>query len=310
VTRRNDPCHCGSGKRYKQCCGRQETSASANRQGKPEDIGNEIGAAMASSWSQAQTRFTCPVCRGACLLFDVVDFNKSCEEAKGKYLNLSGIPVYYARCVICEFCFAPMFSNWSPEEFALRIYNDQYVKVDPDYIEVRPRYNAAALISTFGSLPAFVKHLDYGGGNGLLSTLLRESKWNSRSYDPFVDRDTKIEQLGKFDFITAYEVFEHSSDIQKLMSDLRLLLSPGGFVLFSTLLSDGNVSASRRLNNWWYASPRNGHISLFSGKSLARLAKNSGWNFRSSATGRHVFFTAVPRWASHIFRAGPPDDPA
>jgi hypothetical protein len=32
----------------------------------------------------------CPVCRGATDLFDVVDFNKNCEEARGVYLPLSG----------------------------------------------------------------------------------------------------------------------------------------------------------------------------------------------------------------------------
>jgi hypothetical protein len=41
-------------------------------------------------------------------------------------------------------------------------------------------------------------------------------------------------------------------------------------VLFSTLLSDGEIVRGRPLR-WWYAAPRNGHISLFSAQSL-RLA--------------------------------------
>lgn len=37
----------------------------------------------------------CPICNTACTPLDVVDFNKSCEEARGKFLQLSGIAVYY-----------------------------------------------------------------------------------------------------------------------------------------------------------------------------------------------------------------------
>lgn len=42
----------------------------------------------------------CPVCNGSSTLLAVVDFNKSCEEARGKFLSQLGIPVYYVRCSI------------------------------------------------------------------------------------------------------------------------------------------------------------------------------------------------------------------
>lgn len=243
----------------------------------------------------------CSVCGGACSLHDVVDFNKSCEEARGKFLSLAGIPVYYALCSKCGFCFAPELMTWKLEEFEERIYNDEYVLIDPDYIEARPRANANSLISMFGDRAHSIKHLDYGGGNGLLVKLMRESNWQSVSYDPFIDRNVGVEQLGKFDLITAYEVFEHVPDVQKLMSNLRSLLSLNGLVLFSTLLSDGNIQPNQRIN-WQYASPRNGHISLFSRNSLAILAQNNGFNLGSFSVGYHVFFTKVPPWADHIIR--------
>lgn len=245
----------------------------------------------------------CPVCNGFCSLLDVVDFNKSCEEARGKFLDLSGVPVYYALCSGCGFCFAPELATWTLEEFEKRIYNDEYVIVDPDYIETRPRSNAISLISMFGDRARSIRHLDYGGGIGVLAKHLREHNWQSISYDPFVDRNTDVDQLGKFELITAFEVFEHVPDVQQLMSNLRSLLSPNGLVLFSTLLSDGNIHSNQRIS-WWYASPRNGHISLFSRRSLAILAKNSGVNFGSFSDGFHVFFTKVPPWADHIIRMG------
>jgi SAM-dependent methyltransferase len=243
----------------------------------------------------------CPVCGGACSLLDVVDFNKSCEEARGKFLGLAGIPVYYALCSNCAFCFAPELTTWQLSKFEEKIYNDEYVLVDPDYVEARPRANATNLISMFGDRGQTVRHLDYGGGDGLLVKLLRDSNWQSTSYDPFVNKNVGVEQIGKFDLITAFEVFEHVPNVQELMSNLCSLLIPGGLVMFSTLLSDGNIHSHQKIN-WWYASPRNGHISLFSKKSLATLAKKSGFNFVSFSVGFHVFFTDVPFWANHLIR--------
>lgn len=243
----------------------------------------------------------CPVCSGACSLLDVVDFNKSCEEARGNFLGLAGIPVYYAICGRCGFCFAPELMAWKPDEFEKRIYNDEYILIDPDSIEIRPRTNAQNLIATFGARAHQIRHLDYGGGNGLLAKVLEESNWQSTSYDPMVDRTVRVEQLGRFDLITAFEVFEHVPDVPGLMSNLRSLLSPNGVILFSTLLSDGNIRSNQRLS-WWYASPRNGHISLFSRNSLAILARNNGLSFGSFSVGFHSFFTKVPSWAEAVMR--------
>ena len=136
----------------------------------------------------------------------MVDFNKSCEEARGRFLPLPGVAVYYHLCSRCGFCFAPRLHKWSPKEFEDKIYNRDYVQVDLDYVESRPRGNAEALKQIFGaSGPGGVRHLDYGGGSGLLSDAAR----NSASYDPFIDRHQRVRDLGQFEFITAYEVFEH-----------------------------------------------------------------------------------------------------
>jgi SAM-dependent methyltransferase len=245
----------------------------------------------------------CPVCGGPAPLLDVVDFNKACGEATGTFLPRTGIPIYYALCANCGFCFAPEIHGWSLEEFSQRIYNDEYVSVDPDYVEVRPRANAKELVSLFGHASRSIRHLDYGGGDGTLARLLREAGWNSTSYDPYVNRDQAPEQLGQFDLVTAFEVFEHVPDPRALMAHLRALLAPGGLVLFSTLLSDGQVQPNQRLN-WWYAAPRNGHISLFSQKSLVALATESRFNFGSFSSGSHIFFRAVPPWAAHFIRTG------
>ncbi len=244
-------------------------------------------------------QLTCPICSNTCFPLDVVDFNKSCEEVKGKFLALSEIPIYYFFCSDCQFCFAPEFSKWKPKEFEERIYNEDYVLVDPDYVGVRPRSNAQSLISVFGTFAAELRHLDFGGGNGLLSRILRESNWQSSSYDPFVDKEVTLSSLGRFDLITAFEVFEHTPDPCGLISNLSSLLESDGIVIFTTATSDGHIAPHHRIN-WWYASPRNGHISLFSKKSLALLGAREGFSFGSFSDVIHVFWRHVPDWARHL----------
>jgi len=241
----------------------------------------------------------CPVCGGHCELLDVVDLNKSCEEANGRFLPLAGVPVYYAQCGTCRFCYAPQLWAWTMGEFEEKIYNADYVLADPHYTEARPRASAADLVALFGEGAKSIRHLDYGGGHGMLSRLLGEAGWSSLSYDPFVDKGLEPQSLGRFDLITAYEVFEHVPDVEHLMNDLASLLAPDGLVLFSTMLSDGHIAPQQRLT-WWYAAPRNGHISLYSRTSLELLAAKSGLKLGSFSDVFHVFFKTIPAWAAHL----------
>jgi SAM-dependent methyltransferase len=249
----------------------------------------------------ATAAIACPVCTTAAAAIDVVDFNKSCEEARQRFLPLAGVPIYYFRCPGCGFVFAPEMCGWTLEQFAERVYNDDYVQVDPDYLDSRPRANAGSLQSLLGELGPSIRHLDYGGGSGLLSTILAESGWESLSYDPFVDRELRSDELGRFDLVTAYEVFEHVPDPARLAAEVSSLLVDDGVVLFTTLLSDGNIAPGQRLT-WWYASPRNGHISLYSRRSLQVLAQRNQFKFGSFSDGFHAFWKRIPLWATHILR--------
>lgn len=64
------------------------------------------------------------------------------------------------------------------------------------------------------------------------------------------------------------------------MSDLLLLLDQEGIVLLSTPLSNNHIKPGERIT-WWYASPRNGHTSLFSRDSFCHLAARANFNFAS-----------------------------
>jgi SAM-dependent methyltransferase len=243
----------------------------------------------------------CPICAASCSPLGEVDFNKCCGDGVHTVLPRSGVGISYVLCDQCRFCFAPELATWSLEHFETRIYNAEYVVVDPDYLDTRPRANANSLLATFGERGKDFRHLDYGGGRGLLSDLLREKGWQSESYDPFVDRSVSLQDLGPFDLVTAYEVFEHVPDVRRLVADLASLLNPDGVVLFSTLLSDGNLIPGHPLS-WWYAAPRNGHISLFSARSLAALGAIEGFSVGSFSQDLHAFWRNIPPWAAHILR--------
>lgn len=108
--------------------------------------------------------YNCPVCKHNAVPLDVVDFNKSCEELRGKFLPMSGTAIYYYLCHTCGFCFAPEISAWDLDKFSSKIYNAEYIQVDPDYKTKRPEANAQNLLQMLHSKHKFVKHIDYGGG--------------------------------------------------------------------------------------------------------------------------------------------------
>jgi SAM-dependent methyltransferase len=248
------------------------------------------------------TQPTCPVCGAATFLLDVVDLNKSCEEVRGRFLPLAGVPIYYSLCDQCGFCFAPALQQWSLEDFSSTIYNDDYQLVDPDSVETRPLANAQWLAGIFADHVLDIRHLDYGGGSGILSNQLFVAGWNSMSYDPFFDGPLSVE-LGRFNLVTSFEVFEHVPDVNNLISTLSSLVEHDGVVLFSTVLSDGSLVRNQRLR-WWYASPRNGHISLFSRRSLALLGAKEGFEFMSLEPNLHAYWREkVPSWAAEVLRA-------
>lgn len=241
----------------------------------------------------------CPICKGNSRLHDVLDFNKVCGETNAHLGGLSGIPIYYSLCDNCGFYYSPAIGNWRHEEFERNIYNDDYVKVDPDCTDIRPRQFAESLLQLFDATSHTFTHLDYGGGNGLLSQIVSNHGWDSTTYDPFTNKDVKLDQLGKFDLITAFEVFEHVPDVHMLMENLRTLLAPGGVIYFSTQLSDGHIHPGKKLD-WWYVAPRNGHISLFSKSSLQLIGNQYSFNLASNWVCFHALFTTKPAWAARL----------
>jgi SAM-dependent methyltransferase len=234
-------------------------------------------------------------------LFGVVDFHKSCVEAQGKRLDLSGRPIYYRRCSACGFLFTDEFDDWSTEAFLKHIYNSDYVVVDPDYAGARPARNAKVVAETFRASRESLSILDYGGGNGLLARLLQENGFMATTYDPFSTFSARPQ--GPFDLITCFEVLEHSPSPDRTVSDMNRLLADEGIILFSTLTQPANLDELGL--SWWYAGPRNGHVSLYSQRALAMLFEKNGLQLVSFSELVHMAFRKLPAFAAHLVRGNP-----
>jgi hypothetical protein len=132
--------------------------------------------------------------------------------------------------------------------------------------------------------------LDYGGGNGKTSDLMRQSGWTFDSCDPFGRTNMSPAYEGQYNFCSAIEVFEHSPDpVATLREVLDKASSERVMVMIGTGLCDGIVASETRLA-WWYAAPRNGHVSLYSSKSLELLGAKFGLA-RTAVRGSPTFLT-------------------
>lgn len=241
----------------------------------------------------------CKICSGQSPLLDVIDFNRTCEEARGIVFPLAGIPVWYRRCSACGFVFSNHADTWSPAEFEARIYNEEYRRIDPDFAGARPRFFLERLQSLFGDRLRPLRILDYGAGDGALVDLMRGAGLDAVGYDPYSRRpDFRQRPTSRFDLVLAFEVFEHSVDPKGLVQDMAQLLDPQGLLLFSTTLNDGRPLFPRLA--WPYAAPRNGHFSLYSAHSLDVLFAGVGRRVGSFDSELHAAFGEVPDFARHV----------
>ena len=107
-----------------------------------------------------------------------------------------------------------------------------------------------------------------------------------------------------FALVLSQAVLEHVTDPRALAARLDGLLAPDGLMLVSTLVSDGQLAPGKPLT-WWYAAPRNGHVSLYSRTSLDMLATKQGWRFASFSPESHVFWRGeFPAFARHLLAPG------
>jgi 2-polyprenyl-6-hydroxyphenyl methylase/3-demethylubiquinone-9 3-methyltransferase len=205
-------------------------------------------------------------------LFDVVDFNKVCSARLPYGFGLSNIEVPYYRCRLCGFIFTTLCDDWTPAEFSQFIYNEDYIKVDPEYCITRPARTARQMSEGLLRGLEGISILDYGSGAGVFADELTKSGFaDTSSFDPF---SSPTRPQRRFDLITCFEVVEHAPYPEATWRDIRSLLKDDGAVVVSTGIQPPEIGSVRA--NWWYVAPRNGHVSIYTSDAISHMAGKSG----------------------------------
>jgi len=192
--------------------------------------------------------------------------------------------------------FSDAFDDWSHADFLEHIYNDAYIEVDPDYREDRPISNANVIVQIFRDYASDLNVLDFGGGNGCFARELAKAGFSDpQTYDPFhpdyCDRPRR-----KFDLVTCFETIEHMPNPKTGAEEIVSFLSHESLLLLSTLVQPDDIFSQRM--GWWYAAARNGHITLFSYRSMATLFGNLGFQvYPTSARTTHLICREIPAFA-------------
>ena len=231
----------------------------------------------------------CKICGCATDFFDAVDFSQNCLRFP---LPLAGLQVPYFRCGNCQFLFTNLCDSWTQAEFEQKIYNDEYVQIDPEFVSVRPLEQAEHFSRLIASRKGAVRFLDYGGGTGVFARRMNELGFDTASCDPFHHGALAPAENERFELIHCREVLEHACDPQAFVVDMVRRMSDEAVVYLSTATQPPDILETRL--GWWYAGPRNGHISLFSYQSLAMLWNEHGFEFRSFNGFIHLAWRGQP----------------
>ncbi len=240
----------------------------------------------------------CKVCGGRATFLGSVDMNKSCESWKEPVVRPSGVNVDYLRCEKCKFVFTKHFDGWTRSDWLNKIYNADYIKVDPEYVGVRAEKYGELIAGLLRAQNVGLSILDNGGGSGHLAQVLRGYGFSDVStYEPF-NPAFASPPARKFNVITWIEVFEHHPTPTDLINELATWLEDDGLVIFSTGLYTPDTSAPDV--SWWYIAPRNGHISIYSPWALDTVWRNVGFRSGTLSGEIHLAFRHLPDFARHL----------
>jgi len=234
-----------------------------------------------------QVPLHCTACgTGALQALGDKDFAYSCNdhfEGQAQFPDAQA-PVRYHRCLACQFTFTAALDGWSAQDFKTHIYNADYVRADPVFIDIRPTRNSQMVAALWNRALQDTVVLDFGGGDGAFARGLQAMGHQCHTVDPFHGEDTS-ELRSSYELITCFEVIEHvpHGQLDAWFETLLSHLSPTGTLLLSTELLDTDM----RLSNW-YIAPRNGHISLHTAASLQALASRHGLSVFSVNHEMHV----------------------
>ena len=150
--------------------------------------------------------------------------------------------------------------------------------------------NAQGLLHLLGDAARGLTVIDFGGGSGRLAAELRLAGVRAATIDPHVAHPPA--DFTRARLVTAFEVLEHAMWPQHALDRILALMEPDGALIFSTLRQPADFESLGL--SWWYAAPRNGHVSLFSRGALQALFHSRGLQVGSFSDSLHVAFREPP----------------
>ena len=147
---------------------------------------------------------------------------------------------------------------------------------------------AKLLLSAFNKNGQF---LDYAGGYGLFTRLMRDKGFNFYHTDPYCQNIfaeyfdlSTLPPNQRFEVVTAFEVFEH---MPNPMEDIRRMLGYSYNLLFSTELQPEGINT---VDDWHYFATETGqHVAFYNEKALKFIADKLGYNFYTDGKFLHLF---------------------
>jgi hypothetical protein len=133
-----------------------------------------------------------------------------------------------------------------------------------------------------------IKVVDYGGGYGILTRMLRDkgvdAYWSDKYSENLVAKGFEYDGTSKVDVMLAFEVFEH---LENPMETIREIMSKSDCFIFSVAtLPKFDFSTNQ---DWWYFTPETGqHIFFPSQETLKWIANEIGCRYYK-ILGLHIF---------------------
>lgn len=240
----------------------------------------------------------CKICAQKTVFLESCDFHNNGKLHRGYFdahLPETGIILDYYLCPACGFMFTPFMDHWGPAEFGTYVYNKDYPRIDGSYNGYRAGAAANIFYLAFFENLSSLSFLDYGGGLGIQSVLLKAfGAKEAVTYDPFAVSGKR--PTGSFNMVTCLEVLEHSVDPRKTVADLVRFADPASSLIFiSTETTPADIAAQK--TKWWYVAPRVGHVSFQSTVSLEKLFAEQGWRMVHIESHTHIAYKTWPSWA-------------
>ncbi len=131
------------------------------------------------------------------------------------------------------------------------------------------------------------KHLDYAGGYGVFTRLMRDIGLDYYWDDPFSKNlfaeGFKFTSGVKYQVVTAFEYFEHINNPLKEVSDIFKKFNCEALI-FSTTLYPNKLD-----DNWWYFMYESGqHVSFYKKETLEYIASKLHLNYLTNGKNFHM----------------------